>query len=68
VTQEYLAQMIGVRRNPASIVAHAFQQADFVAYRRGHIEITDIEGLRKTSCECYLAVQTRCERLLGAES
>ena len=66
LTQEFLAQMIGVRRNAVSIVAHAFQQAGLVSYSRGHIEIRDIEGLRRTSCECYAAVRMQCERLLGA--
>jgi len=65
LTQEFLAQMIGVRRNAVSIVAHAFQQAGLVSYSRGHIEIRDIDGLRKTSCECYAAVQTQCDRLLN---
>jgi CRP-like cAMP-binding protein len=64
LTQEFLAQMIGVRRNAVSIVAHAFQQAGFVSYSRGHIEIRDIDGLRRTSCECYAAVRMQCERLL----
>jgi hypothetical protein len=63
LTQEFLAQMIGVRRNAVSIVAHAFQQAGLVSYSRGHIEIRDIDGLRKTSCECYAAVRAQCERL-----
>jgi CRP-like cAMP-binding protein len=66
LTQEFLAQMIGVRRNAISIVAHAFQEAGLVSYSRGHIEITDIDGLRRTSCECYRAVQTQCDRLLNA--
>jgi CRP-like cAMP-binding protein len=65
LTQEFLAQMIGVRRNAVSIVAHAFQQAGLVSYSRGHIEIRDIEGLRRTSCECYAAVRMQCDRLLG---
>jgi len=65
LTQELLAQMIGVRRNAVSIVAHAFQQAGFVSYSRGHIEIRNIDGLRKTSCECYAAVRAQCERLLN---
>jgi CRP-like cAMP-binding protein len=64
LTQEFLAQMIGVRRNAVSIVAHAFQQAGLVSYSRGHIEIRDIDGLRRTSCECYAAVRVQCERLL----
>jgi len=65
LTQEFLAQMIGVRRNAVSIVAHAFQQAGLVSYSRGHIEIRDIDGLRKTSCECYAAVRTQFDRLLN---
>ena len=66
LTQEFLAQMIGVRRNAVSIVAHAFQQAGLVSYSRGQIGIRDIDGLRKTSCECYAAVRMQCERLLNA--
>ena len=66
LTQEFLAQMIGVRRNSVSIVAHAFQQAGLVSYSRGHIEIRDIDGLRRASCECYAAVRMQCERLLEA--
>ena len=66
LTQELLAQMIGVRRNAVSIVAHAFQQAGLVSYSRGQIEIRDIDGLRRTSCECHAAVRTQCDRLLNA--
>ena len=65
LTQEFLAQMIGVRRNAVSIVAHAFQQAGLVSYSRGHIEIRDIDGLRRTACECYAAVRMQCDRLLN---
>ena len=42
------------------------QKAGLVSYSRGHIEITDIDGLRKTCCECYAAVQRQCDRLLSA--
>jgi CRP-like cAMP-binding protein len=66
LTQEFLAQMIGVRRNAVSIVAHAFQQAGLVSYSRGQIEIRDIDGLRRASCECYAVVRTQCERLLNS--
>jgi hypothetical protein len=67
LTQEMLAQMIGVRRNAVSIVAHGFQQAGILRYSRGHIEITDIDGLRKASCECYATVKAHAEQLVGAE-
>ena len=48
LTQESMAQMIGARRNSVSLVASTLQQANFIHYSRGHIEITDIEGLKKT--------------------
>ncbi|MDB5578351.1 MAG: hypothetical protein JWR80_3527 [Bradyrhizobium sp.] len=66
LTQEVLAQMIGVQRNAVSIVAHALQKAGILRYSRGHIEITNAEGLRETSCECYQAVKAQHERLLKA--
>ena len=64
LTKESLAQMIGARRNSVSLVANTLQQAKFIHYSRGHIEITDIEGLGKTSCECYATVKAHYERLL----
>ncbi|MEN3349849.1 MAG: hypothetical protein V7632_3484 [Bradyrhizobium sp.] len=67
LTQEMLAQMIGVRRNAVSIVAHGFQQAGILRYSRGHIEITDIEGLRKAACECYATVKAHAEQFIGSE-
>jgi CRP-like cAMP-binding protein len=64
LTQESLAQMIGARRNSVSLVANSLQQANFIHYSRGHIEITNLEGLSKTSCECYATVKAQYERLL----
>jgi CRP-like cAMP-binding protein len=64
LTQESLAQMIGARRNSVSLVANTLQQANFIHYSRGHIEITNLEGLSKTSCECYATVKAQYERLL----
>lgn len=64
ITQESLAQMIGARRNSVSLVASTLQQADFIHYSRGHIEIIDLEGLKKTACECYGAVKGHYERLV----
>ena len=65
LTQELLAQMIGVQRNAVSIVAHALQQAGIIRYSRGYIEIKDLQGLRETSCECYATVAAQSERLLN---
>ena len=64
LTQESMAQMIGARRNSVSLVANTLQQAHFIRYSRGRIQITDLDGLSKTSCECYAAVKAQYERLL----
>jgi CRP-like cAMP-binding protein len=65
LTQEVLAQMIGVRRNAISIVAHALQEAGIIRYSRGRIEIIDADALQETSCECYAAIRARQQHLLG---
>jgi Mn-dependent DtxR family transcriptional regulator len=64
LTQEFLAQMLGVRRSSVSIVARTLQEAGLIRYRRGRIQVVSREGLEKASCECYLAVRTLSERLL----
>ena len=65
LTQEFLAQMIGARRNRVSLVAGALQQAGVITSRRGNIEITDVEGLKECSCECYEAVKAHFARVLN---
>ena len=42
-----MAQMIGARRNSVSLVANTLQQANFIHYSRGHIEITNLDGLQQ---------------------
>ncbi|WP_407167958.1 Crp/Fnr family transcriptional regulator [Bradyrhizobium sp. ORS 111] len=64
LTQEAMAQMIGARRNSVSLVAHTLQQANFIHYSRGHIEIVNLDGLTKTTCECYATVKARYAQLL----
>jgi CRP-like cAMP-binding protein len=64
LTQEFLAQMLGVRRTSVSLVANTFQQAGFLRYRRGHIRILDVEGLQESACECYETIRNHAERLL----
>ena len=64
LTQDFLAQMIGVQRNSVSTVAHALQQAGIIKYSRGHIEITNLEALKEASCECYQAVNAQYDKLL----
>jgi CRP-like cAMP-binding protein len=55
-TQEFIAEMMGVRRTSVSVVANTLQQAGLVRYSRGHIRILNLEGLRATACECYETV------------
>jgi len=50
--------MLGVQRNSVSIVANAFQLAKLIHYRRGTIEIVNLEGLKASACECYGVVET----------
>jgi CRP-like cAMP-binding protein len=63
LTQEFMAQMIGARRNSVSIVAHALQQSNLIRYSRGHFEIIDVNGLNQMACECYGAIKAQYQRL-----
>jgi CRP-like cAMP-binding protein len=65
LTQEFLAQMIGVERNSVSLIAHKLQAAGLIKYSRGHIKIRNIDGLKDVSCECYAAVNFQHHRLLN---
>jgi Mn-dependent DtxR family transcriptional regulator len=53
MTQEFLAQMLGVRRPSVTIVEGTLQQAGLIKSRRGRVEITNRSGLERASCECY---------------
>jgi Mn-dependent DtxR family transcriptional regulator len=57
--------MLGVRRTSVSVVANALQSSGLIKYRRGTIEILDIQGLREASCECYRTVKRHYDRLLN---
>jgi CRP-like cAMP-binding protein len=64
-TQEFIADMLGVRRTSVSVTAHMLQQAGLIRYNRGHIQIMDLEGMRETACECYETVRNHYNLLLG---
>jgi hypothetical protein len=68
LTQEYIAEMLGVRRTSVSLVANTLQQGGLIKYRRGHIELTNIPALKETACECYEAVRLGYETLLHRRS
>jgi len=65
LTQEFLSQMLGVQRSSVTLVARKLQAGGLIRYRRGHIHVLDVEGLRDSSCECYEAINTHFDKLIG---
>lgn len=63
MTQELIANMLGVRREGVTEAAGNVQRAGLIEYRRGHITVLDREGLESRACECYAVVKKECERL-----
>ncbi|MCZ4305446.1 Crp/Fnr family transcriptional regulator [Zoogloeaceae bacterium G21618-S1] len=65
VTQELIANMLGVRREGVTEAAGKLQTAGLIQYRRGHITVTDRAGLEARACECYAAVKSEYDRLFA---
>jgi len=66
LTQEFLGQMLGVRRTSVSLVANTLQKAGLIKYVRGRVQITDLKGLKNAACECYGAIKATSDRLLNS--
>jgi CRP-like cAMP-binding protein len=64
LTQESLAEMLGVRRSTVTVIAGSLQQAGLIHYCRGTIIVLDRRGLEATACECYGIVRDTYERSL----
>ena len=64
VTQELIANMLGVRREGITEAAGHLQRDSLIRYRRGHITVLDRPGLEQRACECYRVVQRETDRLL----
>ncbi len=64
MTQELIANMLGVRREGVTEGALKLQQAGLIRYARGHITVLDRPALEKRSCECYAVVKREYDRLL----
>ena len=64
MTQELIANMLGVRREGVTEAAGKLQKAGVISYRRGHIKVLNRPRLEEMSCECYQVVRRETERLL----
>jgi CRP-like cAMP-binding protein len=64
MTQELIANMLGVRREGVTGAALKLQEAGLISYARGHITVLNRAGLEKRTCECYAVVKREYDRLL----
>src|SRR6187455_94261 len=65
MTQELIADMLGVRREGVTVAAGRLQDSGAISYVRGHIKILNRQKLEDTACECYRVVKEEFDRLLG---
>jgi CRP-like cAMP-binding protein len=63
ITHETLAAVLGVQRTGVSVVANTLRQSGLIAYRHGHLIITDRSGLERQACECYGSLRARSDQL-----
>jgi CRP-like cAMP-binding protein len=66
MTQELIANMLGVRREGVTEAASRLQESQLITYRRGHITVLNRIGIERRSCECYQVVKTEYDRLLSS--
>jgi CRP-like cAMP-binding protein len=66
LTQEFLAQLLGVRRQTVSVIAGTLQAAGFIRFRRGVVRILYRSGLEASCCECYNVTRSLYERIVHA--
>lgn len=65
LTQEYLAEILGVRRSTVTVVAGTLQHAGLIRYHRGTVTVADRCRLEKVACQCYRVVRDRYQQLLA---
>ena len=68
LTQEFISQMLAVRRAGITEAANRLQQAGLICYNRGRITILNRQGLEAASCPCYKIIKGEYDRLLGTEN
>ena len=66
MTQELIANMLGVRREGVTEAASRLQESQLITYRRGRITVLNRGGIERRSCECYQVVKTEYDRLLSS--
>lgn len=67
LTQEFMADMLGVRRAGVTQTAQRLQENGLIQYKRGHVHVLDRAGLEAHACECFQTVKDEYDRLLGAK-
>jgi CRP-like cAMP-binding protein len=65
LTQEFLAEMLGVRRPGVTVAMGALEKAGLISHSRGNITVVDRAGLEKVACECYGSIKNRQRELFG---
>jgi CRP-like cAMP-binding protein len=63
LTHEFLAHMLGLRREGVTEAATALKRRGLIDYRRGKIQILDVKGLKASACSCYQTIRTVYERI-----
>jgi CRP-like cAMP-binding protein len=64
ITQEFLSQMLAVRRPGVTVAMGALGRRGLLSHRYGKVTLLDVEGLKQTSCECYRRIQEKAKHLL----
>jgi CRP-like cAMP-binding protein len=67
LTQDFIAQMLGVRRPSVTVIVRSFEKAGMVQTSRGRIRIADRGALEKTVCECYHFVRQQIEKTMAVD-
>jgi hypothetical protein len=67
MTQEFIANILGGRRETVTVAAGRLQDAGLIEYSRGHLKIVDRKGLENTVCECYRAVRNECTHMFDSK-
>ena len=66
LTQEFLAQMMGVRRTTVTDVAKELQKSGMITYRRGRIQIVDLDLIKQSACECNEDIRSHYRRVFSS--